>query len=368
MRGSDTELDEYLRVVPSEHLQAVRSGRAGLILDHSREGTAYRADRAAAWHAALSELAIDPSRVIYVTQNMHCRAEYLAWATTHSLPQKLHVLTYDYYIKRFFSRSWRKPSDVYVRRKANFLRKRIIERNYISLNYKPRAWRIALLTHLIRDGLWDDGFISFGGLVESDLKIVKREGIPPSLDPVSQFLKLKISPESEKFLGALENKEKVYFGSKVHGKDDDTKVRTLDLESDLFQRSAFSLITETEMQRFARRLTEKPFKALANCHPLIVFGNYNALELIRRLGFLTFGDWIDESYDTIRSPDKRFRSAYDAFRDFNQRCEKPVLQDPALREVLLFNLEHSMFGVQRLFSDVFDRQIQRQVREAVPFQ
>jgi hypothetical protein len=76
----------------------------------------------------------------------------------------------------------------------------------------------------------------------------------------------------------------------------------------------FSVVTETEMLPRASRITEKSLKPLANFHPFIIFGNLGALKLVRELGFSTFGEVIDESYDDEPDPRRRFDMAYAELR------------------------------------------------------
>ena len=53
-------------------------------------------------------------------------------------------------------------------------------------------------------------------------------------------------------------------------------------------------------------LSEKAMKPLAYCHPFLLFSSTGAIALLRDLGFETFGDIFDESYDLIESPTQRF--------------------------------------------------------------
>jgi hypothetical protein len=52
-------------------------------------------------------------------------------------------------------------------------------------------------------------------------------------------------------------------------------------------------------------ITEKMYKPVACKKPFIVFGPQYMLEDMRSMGYKTFNDFIDESYDTEESPEKR---------------------------------------------------------------
>jgi hypothetical protein len=75
---------------------------------------------------------------------------------------------------------------------------------------------------------------------------------------------------------------------------------------DFYRDSLVSLITETNYHQNECTLTEKSFKPLYNKHPFIILGVPGALQAIRDMGFKTFSDFWDESYDTLQDPSHRF--------------------------------------------------------------
>ena len=74
-----------------------------------------------------------------------------------------------------------------------------------------------------------------------------------------------------------------------------------------FTDTYFSLVTETTWEHLewevdnVVRLTEKIYKAVA-LHPFIVIGNKNTLKYLKSIGFETFPEMFDESYDEIEDP------------------------------------------------------------------
>jgi hypothetical protein len=74
-----------------------------------------------------------------------------------------------------------------------------------------------------------------------------------------------------------------------------------------YQESFASFVNETYIdENFDPFLTEKAMKPLAYGHPFLLFSSAGALANLRDLGFETFGDIFDESYDLIESPQPRF--------------------------------------------------------------
>ena len=52
-------------------------------------------------------------------------------------------------------------------------------------------------------------------------------------------------------------------------------------------------------------MTEKIWKAIMAQHVFIVHGNYLYLQKLKEMGFKTFTNFFDESYDLERDPNKR---------------------------------------------------------------
>lgn len=76
-----------------------------------------------------------------------------------------------------------------------------------------------------------------------------------------------------------------------------------------YNSTAFSIVAETTVWRDEPLfITEKTFKPIAFQHPFIVFGQTGLLTYIRELGFETFENIFDESYDAEHEVDTRLAS------------------------------------------------------------
>ncbi len=168
------------------------------------------------------------------------------------------------------------------------------------------------LLSLMRDDLWSRGFISFGGFDQyqrdngQDLVGFRR-----FMRRLAGFEDLAV--ELTPLLVQLDAYGQVMFGQVRREEDDPRFVKGTpyhDPETPEFDSSWFTVITETEMRDWPSRITEKPLKPLVNFHPLLTFGNPGSLRMLRDLGFATFADVIDESYDDELDPRRRFDMVY----------------------------------------------------------
>ena len=69
--------------------------------------------------------------------------------------------------------------------------------------------------------------------------------------------------------------------------------------SENYKSTYFSIVTETLFYEFGNYLSEKTWKPIAHLHPFIFVGRPGMLKFLHSLGFKTFSEYWDESYDTV---------------------------------------------------------------------
>lgn len=75
-----------------------------------------------------------------------------------------------------------------------------------------------------------------------------------------------------------------------------------DVQPKSYLDSCFSLVTETcfdERNTKLLFLTEKTFKPISTLHPFLIVGAYKTLDYLKELGYHTFPELFDESYDNL---------------------------------------------------------------------
>ncbi len=77
---------------------------------------------------------------------------------------------------------------------------------------------------------------------------------------------------------------------------------------ELFNKSKFSLVVETVAKHFEYHLTEKTLKCLILGHPFVVMGSWQFLRFLHQLGFKTYNEIFDESYDEISDLNARMQA------------------------------------------------------------
>lgn len=82
-----------------------------------------------------------------------------------------------------------------------------------------------------------------------------------------------------------------------------------------YQTSLISVVTETNFQNNDIFNTEKIFKPMVHRHPFILVGPYKTLEHLKNMGYKTFSDFWDESYDDIEDPIERILKIVEICKD-----------------------------------------------------
>jgi hypothetical protein len=290
----------------------IAAGEIGLVFDATTEGVKHKAHTTTELHDVLRALGASPEQTVYVTQDRQYEHDYRAYCASIGFDRPVTVMNHDYWVWYAFAHYEREGEEVYRKRLDAFRsRPSRRERLFVSLNRTARDAKILFLLSLLRDGLWDRGFVSFGGFKHPD----ERKGEQPR--PTAEQL-IRSLPGFEDaiaaltpFLDQLDARGRVLLGMKQHNWKR-LELWNAGMAADLveYDKSWFSVATETEMRPRVSRITEKSVKPLANFHPMLVLGNPGSLAMVRSYGFATFDDVFDESYDEELDPRRRFDLVY----------------------------------------------------------
>jgi len=83
---------------------------------------------------------------------------------------------------------------------------------------------------------------------------------------------------------------------------------------EVYNNTAYSIIAETEFRNEYSFYTEKTAKAMITRRLFVAFSGQGFLRNLRLLGFKTFSDLIDESYDNIPQSEERWTRAFEQVR------------------------------------------------------
>jgi hypothetical protein len=122
-----------------------------------------------------------------------------------------------------------------------------------------------------------------------------------------------------------------------------------------YQESFASFVNETYIgENFDPFLTEKAMKPLAYGHPFLLHSSAGALANLKDLGFETFGDIFDESYDQIESPQLRFEHL---LREVDRICKLDNATLADIKNHISSRLQHNYNHFWDTLPELYDAEM-----------
>jgi len=123
--------------------------------------------------------------------------------------------------------------------------------------------------------------------------------------------------------------------------------------AEFYKKIGVDIVCETAFDYPYTFMTEKTYRSIACMRPFIIVGPYRILDFIRSFDFKTFSAIIDETYDQIKDPEKRFHSVCKSIEQFVSRPIDQIQQDIASIEPLLTHNHNILQNLVRKELDQF---------------
>ncbi len=295
-------------------LEQIRTGRGFILIELAVE--AYIDDKILTnmHHYFNSSLGLSMNKIIYITGCMNAKQIYDNWCERHNIPdrpdQRMHVI------------AWPSSQGIFARQfSLNMLKEPVYDENYfpeklfLSFNRRFRQHRLNLSLALNKHNLLERCYWA--------LSKVDPESPRPFLENVdiAGYPELNLTNED---ITNLYNKLPLVL-------DGETRINQMCADEEMATRqfytnSLISLVTETNFREHNVSLTEKSFKPLKEKHPFIIVGSAYSLQSLRDLGFQTFNDFWDESYDLQHNHYKRMAAIVDLCLEISKWDINKVLE------------------------------------------
>lgn len=201
-----------------------------------------------------------------------------------------------------------------------------ISKVFICLNHllkDNRSYRLYLLSMLEQNQLVQHGLVS-SPLLSNDL--IKSE---------------VFNPESK-----LSKNAKQHIIKHLHNKNasiiDHTNYNAASADiPNFFYKALWNIVTETNFYDDKLHLTEKIFKPIAIKRPFILVSSPGNLAYLKSYGFMSFDQWIDESYDSEPDPEIRLQMIVKEITKLCQLTKHELdTMHQEMQEVLEYNHNH----------------------------
>jgi len=290
-------------------------GNGYILVDHSVE--AFMSDREldAMYAYFHHHHHIPMCKIIYLTGAVNGEQIYDDWVNRFNIPNdsdhRMKVIPYASSREIFSTFVNNGDNDGNPALEPYYEPKEVPEKLFLTWNRRFRTHRILLALLLEKFNLVDRSLISFAKhdgerLTDTFMKKIHHMDKPLSLYGNSEII---FEPEeAERFNNRLP--------LVIDGETDINKMcEDFGFTSEYYKRTLVSLVTETNFTLNECTLTEKSFKPLLHKHPFIILGVPGAVRGMRDLGFQTFGEFWDESYDDTQDPGQRMLKIANILKD-----------------------------------------------------
>lgn len=274
------------------------------------------------------QLKLDESQLIFITNTANINEIYNSYLTTYNSNSfmrcfPIHFQVYDSpgkCILDYFEKSTT-PDDVIdydgvgytIPYESEIKNKR--EKYFLCMNRNSeRMHRTYLVADLVENGLRDKGLISLFKSPTVDKKCKQDTRLNELIGKQYPFT---IDYEDAEFVAHLHN----FFNTKESWMD-----------------TYFSVVNETTNSNKHIFITEKSIRPMIYFHPFIIHGDYGILQKIKELGFETFPEFFDESYDSIENQEERRKFIVN---EVTKLCNKPLEEIHLLYQEVIPKLIHN---------------------------
>ena len=195
--------------------------------------------------------------------------------------------------------------------KNKFLPLTKIKHRYLSMAQGvPRHHRYAMTYQLYKNNLLEHGAVSCSAY--ENFHYNTRPGT------------------TDEYMSKLENFKQTVFDSfkqsLPHTIDNQINIHQVgNDESHLFENVFVNLVNETHQPDDRVFITEKTYRAINYCRPFIINGDKGSLTYLKEMGFKTFDQFWDESYDDEESDHVRITKITEVVRDICHRSNEELL-------------------------------------------
>lgn len=177
--------------------------------------------------------------------------------------------------------------------------------DFTALNRLHKWWRASIMSDLQHRGLLDNSIWSYNTVDTNSIDLeqdnpLELDRVPGWRDRTTEFA--KTSHKCDNLTSAEHN--------------DHHRVNT-----DLYTKSRCHIVLETLFdvdQSGGAFLTEKTFKAIKYGQPFVIAGGPGSLQALRDMGYRTFDNIIDPSYDTITNNTDRWLAIADVLTELKR--------------------------------------------------
>lgn len=205
-------------------------------------------------------------------------------------------------------------------------------KTFLCFNRRYNDHRLLTFLYLSKMNLLDQSYISMAK-TQPEADRTFKENV--------KYLLSRINPYNFTFKDVVEADDKLPL---VLDSDDFSKYpmeKTIDPVRDLYKNSLVNIVTETYFFSNIIHITEKTYKPIAFMQPFVMIGSYASLKHVKEMGFKTFNDFWDESYDLEQDDVKRFAMVMSVIEYIASWTEEKRIEFTyKVKDIVEYNVNH----------------------------
>jgi len=267
-----------------------------LILDYSKEGYSYKKNSNLFFELELfcTKHQIDSNKIFYLSSNLKEAYNFESWKNETDSKLHVHTLSFCYWIDHARLHFHVTPSIESVI--ENFDSKKL----FLSLNRRIKLFRTLTILNIFQSSIFNNTLISFDKLtIDHLLQVINHFELTVSHDTI-----LKLSNNSPSIVDTADFVEELSNTEPWNA----------------FKSTTVSLVSETLSEsdnNTSLFYSEKTFKPMNFYHPVMIFGQPGANTCLTELGFKTYDQYFDLSFDNIEDPVSRLTAQINILEKLN---------------------------------------------------
>lgn len=319
-----------------------------LYLDYSTEGDV-REQAFDAVYSGIKKAEIRPDKVIFVSsainlneihesylennpQSIKIKTALNPWAFLGKSRELARILEGSDYSFKGKKSTYIKTEDI------DFESTRKVKFNLLNRRLRPH--RLVLLSLLESEKLIENNYVSY----DLDLSYHGKDRNFYEVVTQEKTIQNKHLLSNRKYLGSClkgyRRLNKRY--KKTLDFDDINSVWGFGYESPwIYTESYFTVVSETLFYERGVYMSEKTFKPIAHCHPFVIVSKEGTLKYLKELGFKSFDDLWDESYDLIEDDSDRIIAVFELIKKLSSKSDEEWLDIyKKIKDRLIYNRNH----------------------------
>lgn len=299
-------------------------------------------------HAYFNAIDIPLNKVILITGSINIHSIYKQYCNHYEITGRERMTVhgyewYEYLCSRDLNAMENQPEP-----NDNFYK---VQRTFLCYNRRYKPHRTDLFVLLYKYGILDHIYYSMPAVADTYENTTFKENYrKEELSPVDEVTMMKkllherYNLGNDEELNELASKLPMSVDTRTKLKE---MIKLVDPAESLYDCSLVSIVTESNFYSPDIFNTEKTWKPIANRHPFILVGPYKSLEYLKSLGYKTFSDFWDESYDDIKSPMSRLLAIVDLCKKIDEwdwQTKKDFFNDVTKITDFNFNVLKSIYA------------------------